>query len=224
MIDDRELFDRAVQRFAPADGSFERLITRRDRKQRNKRVTAGVVALLLAAVVIGAALRAIQTGPPVPVTPTPSPSASNGDISFVGSNLIDFSDDLDDSRDPVRGRSGRREATEAARYRVPVRPRRHDIVRTRGHRERGLVAGWDPHRLHALRRTRKQRGARRDLRDGDRNRAGSSAHIVHGSCASTRMISIGPPMDRGSGTWSRSRKAARPAPMRSTPRVTCSIR
>ena len=88
MIDDRELFDRAVQRFAPADGSFERLITRRDRKQRNKRVTAGVVALLLAAVVIGAALRAIQTGPPVPVTPTPSPSASNGDISFVGSNLI----------------------------------------------------------------------------------------------------------------------------------------
>ena len=96
MIDERELFERAVQRFAPADGSFERLMTRRDRKKRNKRITAGIVALLLAAIVIGAALRAIQTGPPVPVTPTPSPSASNGDVGFVGSNLIDFSDDLND--------------------------------------------------------------------------------------------------------------------------------
>jgi WD40 repeat protein len=96
MIEERELFERAVQRFAPVDGSFERLLDRRDRRQRNKRVTAGVVALLLAALVIGAALRAIQAGPPVPVTPTPSPSASNGDVSFVGSNLIDFSDDLND--------------------------------------------------------------------------------------------------------------------------------
>ena len=96
MIEERELFERAVQRFAPVDGSFERLLDRRDRKQRNKRVAAGVVALLLAALVIGAALRAIQAGPPVPVTPTPSPSASNGDVSFVGSNLIDFSDDLND--------------------------------------------------------------------------------------------------------------------------------
>ena len=60
MIEDRELFERAVQRFAPADGSFERLLDRRDRKQRNKRVTAGVVALLLAVLVIGAALRAID--------------------------------------------------------------------------------------------------------------------------------------------------------------------
>jgi dipeptidyl aminopeptidase/acylaminoacyl peptidase len=110
VIDDRELFDRAVQRFAPADGSFERLLDRRDRKQRNKRVTAGVVALLLAVLVIGAALRAIDAGRTAPATPNPSPSVSNGDINFVGSNLIDFSDDLSDfgivfTVDPAGGKA-----------------------------------------------------------------------------------------------------------------------
>lgn len=140
MIDDRELFDRAVQRFAPADGSFERLITRRDRKQRNKRVTAGVVALLLAAVVIGAALRAIQTGPPTPATPTPAPTASNGDISFVGSNLIDFSDDLDDSGilfavDPAGGKPRKLLDTEC--------PSDPDVTTSCGHVGIGSV-DWSP--------------------------------------------------------------------------------
>ena len=98
MIDDRDLFERAAQRFAPAEDSFERLLDRRDRKQRNTRVTAGVVALLLAVLVIGAALSAIDVSRTAPATPNPlPPSVSNGDISFVGSNLIDFSDDLDDS-------------------------------------------------------------------------------------------------------------------------------
>jgi dipeptidyl aminopeptidase/acylaminoacyl peptidase len=96
MIEDRDLFEGAVQRFAPPDGSFERLVSRRDRKQRNKRIAAGVVALLLTLVVIGAALRAIDVSTPTPLTPSPSPSASNGDVAFVGSNLIDFSDDLND--------------------------------------------------------------------------------------------------------------------------------
>lgn len=96
MIEDRDLFERAVQRFAPAEDSFERLLDRRDRKQRNKRISAGIVALLLAVLVIGAALRAIDASRTVPAMPHPLPPASNGDISFVGSNLIDFSDDLND--------------------------------------------------------------------------------------------------------------------------------
>jgi len=97
MIEDRDLFERAVQRFVPPEGSFERLVTRRDRKQRNKRITAGVVALFLALVVIGAALRAIDASSPTPATPNPFPTASNGDVAFVGDNVIDFSDDLSDS-------------------------------------------------------------------------------------------------------------------------------
>jgi Tol biopolymer transport system component len=97
VIEERDLFERAVQRFAPAEDSFERLLDRRDRKRRNKRVTAGVVALLLAVLVIGAALRAIDVSRTAPATPNPLPPLmSNGDISFVGSNLIDFSDQLSD--------------------------------------------------------------------------------------------------------------------------------
>jgi Tol biopolymer transport system component len=62
-------------------------------------------------VVIGAALRAIDVSAPTPSDPSPSPpSASNGDISFVGSNLIDFSDDLNDfgilfAVDPAGGKA-----------------------------------------------------------------------------------------------------------------------
>ena len=62
MIDDRELFERAVGRFAPPERSFERLVTRRDRKHRNKRIAAGVVALVVAAAGIGALLRAFPSG------------------------------------------------------------------------------------------------------------------------------------------------------------------
>jgi Tol biopolymer transport system component len=111
VIEERELFERAVQRFAPPDGSFERLVDRRDRKQRNKRVSAGVVALLLAVLVIGAALRAIDASRTAPATPNPlPPSVSNGDVSFVASNLIDFSDDRSDfgivfAVDPAGGKA-----------------------------------------------------------------------------------------------------------------------
>jgi Tol biopolymer transport system component len=84
MIEDRDLFDRAVQRFAPADGSFERLVTRRDRKRRNKRIAAGIVGILVAFVGIGAALRAIDADRGMPVAPGPSVPrhAENGDIAF----------------------------------------------------------------------------------------------------------------------------------------------
>src|SRR4029450_734496 len=44
-----------------------------------------------------AALREIDASRTAPATPNPlPPSVSNGDISFVGSNLIDFSDNLSD--------------------------------------------------------------------------------------------------------------------------------
>ena len=71
MIDDREFFERAVERFAPPEPSFERLVTRRDRKHRNKRINAGVVAVVVAAVGIGALVRAFPSGT-VPADDAPS--------------------------------------------------------------------------------------------------------------------------------------------------------
>jgi hypothetical protein len=62
MIDDHDLFERAVERFAPPEGSFERLAKRRERRHRNNRITAGVVALVVAAVGMGALVRALPSG------------------------------------------------------------------------------------------------------------------------------------------------------------------
>ena len=61
MIDDHDLFERAVERFAPPERSFERLVTRRGRKQRNKRIRAGVVAFVVVAVVAGVFLPSFRS-------------------------------------------------------------------------------------------------------------------------------------------------------------------
>lgn len=75
MIDDRELFERSVERFAPPERSFERLVDRRDRQHRNRRIRAGVVALVVAAIGTGALFRALPSG----TTPAEEPSGT-----FVG--------------------------------------------------------------------------------------------------------------------------------------------
>lgn len=87
MIDDHDLFERAVERFAPPEGSFERLAKRRDRKHRNKRITAGVVALIVAAIGTGAIVRALPSG----TVPADDPSTtfegtwSSTELEFRGS-------------------------------------------------------------------------------------------------------------------------------------------
>lgn len=90
MIEDRDLFERAVERFAPPERSFERLANRRDRKQRNARLRAGVLALIVVLAGIGALIRAFDGAPRTPASPRPSPLASNGDITFVGRNWSDM--------------------------------------------------------------------------------------------------------------------------------------
>lgn len=90
MIKDRELFERAVQRFAPPERSFDRLVARRDRKQRNKRITAGVVAVAVAVAGIGMVLRAFDSSPRTPAVPSLSPLPTNGDITFVGRGKSDM--------------------------------------------------------------------------------------------------------------------------------------
>lgn len=48
MIDERDLFERAAQRFDPPVDALERLFVQRDRRQRNRRVKSGIVAVALA--------------------------------------------------------------------------------------------------------------------------------------------------------------------------------
>src|SRR3990170_8885141 len=45
MIDDHDLYERAVERFVPPQDSFERLEARRHRKHRKQRVAAGVLGI-----------------------------------------------------------------------------------------------------------------------------------------------------------------------------------
>ena len=66
------------------------LVRRRDRKQRNKRISAGVVALVVAVAGIGTVLRAFDASPRTPAAQTPSPLASNGDLTFVASDSSGF--------------------------------------------------------------------------------------------------------------------------------------
>jgi hypothetical protein len=47
VIDEREIVRVAVERLAPPEPSYERLVQRRDRKRRNQRVAAGVVGIAL---------------------------------------------------------------------------------------------------------------------------------------------------------------------------------
>jgi hypothetical protein len=56
MTDVRERVRRASEYVTPPDRAFERMVERRDRKQRRERVAAGAVALVVAFAVIGGAL------------------------------------------------------------------------------------------------------------------------------------------------------------------------
>ena len=75
MIEDRDLFERAAQRFAPPESSFDRLVARRDRKRRNERIGAGVVGITIAvalAVALGS-VGLLRSGPPTPANQTAPP-------------------------------------------------------------------------------------------------------------------------------------------------------
>jgi hypothetical protein len=99
VIDEREIVRVAVERLAPPEPSYERLVRRRDRKRRNQRIAAGVVgiALFVAAVWIVTSVRSLdrsqrsvvpggdvtgpaaETGPAVAVPP-PAPASAAPDV------------------------------------------------------------------------------------------------------------------------------------------------
>ncbi len=88
--DTKQILQRARDQFQPPQDLLGSLVRRRDRKQRNKRISASVVALIVAIAGIGTVLRAFDASPRTPAAPTPSPLASNGDLTFVGRGSSDF--------------------------------------------------------------------------------------------------------------------------------------
>ena len=89
MIDERTIVEHAVERLTPPEPSFERLLRRRERKVRNKRIAAGVVAiavLLIPVWLVTAGGRVDRTLTPAttgsPVAPVPT-DLGNG-MGFQG--------------------------------------------------------------------------------------------------------------------------------------------
>ena len=65
-------------------GDFERLLGRRERKQRNRRIRAGALGVIVA-LAIGTALVRSLTSDPIPAHPRPTPApAPHGIFSSVG--------------------------------------------------------------------------------------------------------------------------------------------
>ena len=74
MSETRELLRPAVEGFEPMPDAFERVLDRRDRKQRNRRVAAGVVGIAIFALAAFGLAR-LLTSEPEPAVPEPTPAA-----------------------------------------------------------------------------------------------------------------------------------------------------
>ena len=85
MIDEREIVQHAVERLAPPEPSFERLLRRRARKVRNKRIAAGVVAIAVFMVPVWIATSSRRSAPSlVPASTSPAATSSPIDVGLVG--------------------------------------------------------------------------------------------------------------------------------------------
>jgi photosystem II stability/assembly factor-like uncharacterized protein len=77
MSDDRDRLEQERRRFVMGHDSFQDLERRRDRQRRNRRLTSGVVALMIAVVGVGAAVYALRpTDGASPGNPSPSTNPS----------------------------------------------------------------------------------------------------------------------------------------------------
>ena len=84
MSDPRSLLERESRRFIQQDGAFERLIKRRDRKLRNKRISAAVVGIAVAlAVALGGASLLRSSGRTTPAEELPTISPAVPDVDYV---------------------------------------------------------------------------------------------------------------------------------------------
>ena len=111
MSDPRSLLERESQRFTQTDGAFERLLGRRERRQRTRRIRAGALGVIVALAMGLVFVRSLTSGTipaDSPVEPRPAPAASgalayvlDGDIYVAdpdGTNAVKLSDDAPDAR------------------------------------------------------------------------------------------------------------------------------
>lgn len=103
MSETRELLRPAVEGFEPMPDAFERVLDRRDRKQRNRRVAAGVVGIAIFALAAFGLAR-LLTSEPEPAVPEPTPPRNGNWVVFTAGRHLD-----PDPRAPVwsRGKHAR---------------------------------------------------------------------------------------------------------------------
>ena len=89
MNETRDLLERVGERFSFPDDAFGLLQRRRNRLQRNRRITAAGLALILTAIGIGIAVRFAALDRGVPAQPT---DVRNGDLAFVGDGNLHLVD------------------------------------------------------------------------------------------------------------------------------------
>jgi dipeptidyl aminopeptidase/acylaminoacyl peptidase len=87
MIDERDLLERALQRFEPQPGLTDRVYRRRERRRRNQRIGAGALAIILALVSFVALTRAFRSAERPADEPTPRPQ---GILSPDGAHIAYF--------------------------------------------------------------------------------------------------------------------------------------
>ncbi len=77
MSDVRTILERGVAGAEPPAGGYERMLSRRDRRSRNRRIRAAVVGLAITLVVIFVGSSMIRSAPTPGTSPTPTPSTSD---------------------------------------------------------------------------------------------------------------------------------------------------
>ena len=89
MSDTRELLRAGVEGFEPMPDAFERVLARRDRKQRNERIAAGFVGAAVFALVAFWFLRLVSSAP-TPAVPRPEPAPpQNGKWVVISVSSLD---------------------------------------------------------------------------------------------------------------------------------------
>ncbi len=92
-MSDRDLLERTASRFDPPDDAFERFTRLRDKRQRNKRIGAGVMAVVVIGVVAVAMSRALRHEASVP-RPAAPPTDISPSVRVPGMPDVDYVLDL----------------------------------------------------------------------------------------------------------------------------------
>jgi Tol biopolymer transport system component len=89
MSETRELLRLAVEGFEPMPDAFERVLVRRDRKQRNRRVAAGILGIAIFALAALGLARLISSEP-TPAVPEPNQPKNGNSVLFTAGRHLDL--------------------------------------------------------------------------------------------------------------------------------------